>query len=630
MDPSDPLSFMDISLDDDPTPAPSLLPAPSSSSVPRASPTTTVGATSASRTNMDHANTPRFLRWMIHMGLVEASPSSWETAFIQMQSTFELNVQAHPYPDMTTTTEEGEQNALDGNQADTATFDLDPLTAMVQATESEEKRLAAMDLEYRKAQALRNRGKAAARLLPESEEYDEELATLQVIDKDLARLANPHHDGRTNSNNNSNDSEETAQKVARKELLRQVLFVYHCENNDPGYRQGMHEIASYLLFALELDNSGKIDAEYQASLTYHLLEKVLHGMAAAYDVQNNISSKGTATVHGSNTLQLIGRRVDHIVRTHDPLLGQRLAKLQVPPQMYFTKWIRLLFAREVNEVLEFWDEAFFNDQITATQDFMPLLEAWTAARLLVWSAHFMSIRDEGQLLQTLMNLPVEPETHIWCQVARDLLNKRGQSLSIPGNNKDYRPPLEAPPPPPAAAAPSGPLPSTLLPNSLKAPSVAPFKSFLSEAGTGKHLGGWMEQISSKTQILGQRVKQEWEQIAAAAANPDPQHIYQQQAQQRSNNDSGMGYNITYRAAGEEPPMYDPPVPAPAAPPIQQQAPRPLTRNAICKRLDQSTATLHAYLMQQQQASGQIPATVWQALADMQKLSRELRPRNAQS
>ena len=135
----------------------------------------------------------------------------------------------------------------------------------------------------------------------------------------------------------------------------------------------------------------------------------------------------------------------------------------------------------------------------------------------------------------------------------------------------------------------------------------------------------MEQITSKTQILGQRVKQEWEHIAAATNPENIQSVYQPPLTSRRVAEEGMNYNITYRREGEEPRLYDPPVPAPAPPPMQAPSPRPLTRNVICKRMDQSTATLHAYLMQQQTASN-VPSTVWQALTDLQKLSQELRPR----
>eukprot|EP00977_Amphora_coffeiformis_P007512 scaffold1640_cov161-Amphora_coffeaeformis.AAC.35 len=600
-DPDDPLSFLDISLDDDPAPSPVPAAPPSVPSPPpppkEAAPGTTV-LTSI---------TPRFLRWMIHLGLLVDSPSSWELSFQQMQSTYQEHVQAHPYPvGEDEATVGGDKNAPAQQQltsSENNSLDLDPLSAIVRATESEEKQLAEMDLQYRKEKALRNRGKGTARMLPESEEYDEEFATLQVIDKDLARLANPH--------NNDN----TEKEAARQEMLRQILFVYHCENTDPGYRQGMHEIASYLLFALELDISDAVKSSYQAPLTYHLLAQVLQGMAAAFDIQNG-GSAGSA-------LQTIGRRVDYAVRTHDPLLGQRLAKLQVPPQMYFTKWIRLLFAREVTEVLEFWDEAFFGTPVTA-QNFMPLLEAWTAARLLIWSAHFMSIRDEGQLLQTLMNLPVEPETHIWSQVARDIL-KRTPSIVVPANNHEFRPPLASLPPPTPAMPVSSPPPRLHGPPLAAAAAVAPFKSFLAEAGTVKHLGGWMEQLTTKTHILGQRVKQEWEHIAAATNPENIQSVYQPPPVSRRAAEEGINYNITYRREGEEPPLYDPPVPAPAPPPMHAPSSRPLTRNVICKRMDQSTATLHAYLMQQQTTSN-VPSTVWQALADLQKLSQELRPR----
>jgi hypothetical protein len=373
----DPLTaFTDISLDDEPVrPTPVAV-------VPRAS-TATSGTTA----------TPRFVRWMIRVHLLEASASaaSWKTTFDRLQSAYEQCVASHP---LTQEEEEGETLVAHNEQtapAETASPDLDPLTAMVQATESEAQRLAAMDLAYRKERALRNRGQATARMLPESEDYDEAAAALIVLDKDLDRLADPHT--------------TTTVTGARKALLRQVLFVTHCEYPEPGYRQGMHEIASYLLYALELDGASGVlvvEASYRPALTYHVLVQVLRGMRAAFDVHSSSAASRLPTATGpSTTLAQIGRRVDHFVRTHDPLLGQRLASLQVPPQMYFLKWIRLLFSREVQGVLEFWDEAFFAaPSNTQALDWVPLLEALTAARLLVWSAHLMSLPDEGQLLQS--------------------------------------------------------------------------------------------------------------------------------------------------------------------------------------------------------------------------------------
>jgi ribosomal protein L31 len=379
----DPLTaFTDISLEDEPVGIPTPI-----MEDPRASASAT--------------STPRFVRWMIRLNLVEASApaASWQTTFDRLQLAYEQYVAAHPFPQeeeeetvvapVTTTAPAATETAA------AATPDLDPLTAMVQATESEAQRLAAMDLAYRKERALRNRGQGTARMLPESEDYDEAAAALIVLDKDLDRLADPHTTAAAGGVTTT-----TTVTGARKDMLRQVLFVIHCEYPEPGYRQGMHEIASYLLYALELDGArGFVEAsQYQPALTYHVLAKVLRGMRAAFDVQS--ASHPTST-GPSTTLAQIGRRVDHFVRTHDPLLGQRLASLQVPPQMYFLKWIRLLFSREVPGVLDFWDQAFFESPTpTETLQWIPLLEALTAARLLVWSAHLMSLPDEGQLLQS--------------------------------------------------------------------------------------------------------------------------------------------------------------------------------------------------------------------------------------
>jgi hypothetical protein len=225
-----------------------------------------------------------------------------------------------------------------------------------------------------------------------------------------------------------------------------------------------------------------------------------------------------------------------------------------------------------------------------------------------------------------MNLQVEPETKIWCGVARDLLQAQGAPIRIPPENRQYRPPVPGAPTRPPPAASSNPL-RVLAASSLPTPAPS-LKNLLGDVGSGApRLGGWMDKLSSKTQVLGQRVRQEWEQLQAAT-NAESQDIYTATTPVAPTPDAPSNYSLTYRGVTPEPALYDPPVPTPAPPP-QTAAPRPLTRNMICQRLDRATGSLHAYLVQQQQQqpSAPIPPDVWQALADLQKLAREVRPRH---
>ncbi|ORY82027.1 hypothetical protein BCR37DRAFT_379945 [Protomyces lactucae-debilis] len=120
----------------------------------------------------------------------------------------------------------------------------------------------------------------------------------------------------------------------------------------------MHELAGVLLCVVEQAGGPNVLAN-----TYALFDAVMRYAASFYEVP----SKGESPVCV---------RANHIQHTllvqFDPSLAEKLSHLEVEPQMYTLKWLRLLFLREFtfNEVLVLWDLLFAADRTLKLMDFI--------------------------------------------------------------------------------------------------------------------------------------------------------------------------------------------------------------------------------------------------------------------
>ena len=193
----------------------------------------------------------------------------------------------------------------------------------------------------------------------------------------------------------------------RASLLGEVLLVYAREHQALGYRQGMHEILSYVLLALEADLEDAAEAEGSSGDgggdgggdrgaptallfrpdrirhdLYSIFEAIMSRLSPAYDTQETQgtpppgdrggpSPPGTPPPPGSSSssaplspMERMGDSILSKVRdvAGDGSLHRAVTELGVPPQLYCTRWVRLMFAREVahqRDVMELWD-AFFD------------------------------------------------------------------------------------------------------------------------------------------------------------------------------------------------------------------------------------------------------------------------------
>jgi hypothetical protein len=341
-------------------------------------------------------------------------------------------------------------------------------------------------------------------------------AYLQLIMKDLKRLSSPYQltleptvEAATSSpstttttytDNNLNDQ-------PRMQQLKAMLYLFAISHPDAGYIQGMHEIASYCLYIVEIENEGTVanSSIFVQALSYWFTKQILTSLYIAYDVTiendftknnkqtgNNYINNAVITrqpkISNNQLLQMSNRIVQYMAR-FDPMLYTTLQSTlssSIPYQLIFTKWIRLLFGREViasmtdsflnnsnngstdittklshvDTVIFLWDELFdavakishkqHEQQITT--DMSPLqivAEYYCVARL--WHHKYTiehlqqhSATGNNYLLHWFMNIPPESVQQVQFIVQRmNYIIQRQYNLNLTDGSKDILPQFHA-------------------------------------------------------------------------------------------------------------------------------------------------------------------------------------------
>ncbi|KAJ6137877.1 hypothetical protein N7471_004363 [Penicillium samsonianum] len=167
------------------------------------------------------------------------------------------------------------------------------------------------------------------------------------------------------------------QEPDTKSKLTDILFVYSKLNPDVGYRQGMHELLAPILWAVDRDsvkphpgglNGNKdkseglmlklLDAQYVEHDSFTLFLSVMQTARIYYEHGETRSANGQMDV-----IPIVDRC--HYLHKEalaiiDHELSEHLEAVDVLPQIFLTRWMRLLFGREVpfDDVLMMWDLLF--------------------------------------------------------------------------------------------------------------------------------------------------------------------------------------------------------------------------------------------------------------------------------
>lgn len=166
-------------------------------------------------------------------------------------------------------------------------------------------------------------------------------------------------------------------------MLLDILFIFCKLNRDIGYRQGMHEVLAPILWvisrdAIDPESMGQDTEQHSdpdnlvlASFsekhvehdTFTLFSIVMQTVKSFYETG---STEQPAVSTPSNKTPIVERskRIhETYLRQADLELAEHLTAIEVLPQIFLIKWIRLLFGREFpfDEVLSLWDILFAED-----------------------------------------------------------------------------------------------------------------------------------------------------------------------------------------------------------------------------------------------------------------------------
>lgn len=149
-----------------------------------------------------------------------------------------------------------------------------------------------------------------------------------------------------------------------------------------GYRQGMHEVLAPLLWVVERDAVGTnanssmesalgdmLDSTYIEHDTHTLFALIMQTAKYFFAPADSGS-----TSNESPMLARSSRIFDTYLPKADPELHAHLVKLDIVPQIFLLRWIRLLFGREfdLDSVFDMWDALFAIDSTLELVDMISI------------------------------------------------------------------------------------------------------------------------------------------------------------------------------------------------------------------------------------------------------------------
>ncbi|RCI17246.1 hypothetical protein L249_2143 [Ophiocordyceps polyrhachis-furcata BCC 54312] len=176
-------------------------------------------------------------------------------------------------------------------------------------------------------------------------------------------------------------------------LIINILFVY-CKVNPSrgGYRQGMHELLAPIVHVVELDAVDRVAAEADGSSldasmlvvidssyiehdAYMLFSRLMEHALVFYELRDvSTPSKSCDGAPEQRSTIVDKSRFIHEVclRSVDDELATHLVDMEVLPQIFLIRWVRLLFSREfpLDQVLFLWDIIFAVDPCLQLIDFI--------------------------------------------------------------------------------------------------------------------------------------------------------------------------------------------------------------------------------------------------------------------
>ncbi|KAL6713390.1 hypothetical protein ACLMJK_008855 [Lecanora helva] len=207
-------------------------------------------------------------------------------------------------------------------------------------------------------------------------------------------------------------------------MLLDILFIYCKLNQDIGYRQGMHEVLAPILWVVSrdaMDPQSKdqintnldgdmlsiLDGEFVEHDAFTLFGAIMQTVKSSYEVGNSNDPKTASSLVNNSPIVERSKRIHEIYLHHaDPELAEHLTAIEILPQIFLIRWIRLLFGREFpfEDVLALWDALFAEDPG------LDLVDMIAVAMLLRIRWQLLEA-DYSAALTLLLRYPTPPPPH---------------------------------------------------------------------------------------------------------------------------------------------------------------------------------------------------------------------------
>lgn len=253
-------------------------------------------------------------------------------------------------------------------------------------------------------------------------------------------------------------------------LMRRVLFLWSKLNPDTSYRQGMHELLApfVLVFyrdakAAQIGLSEMVDSEDESAAAtlrelfdykylehdcYLAFERLMIKMKEYFQVvtlprrqQRDVTGLLDTNAEIDETLsktpihQICSRIQGTLLEKKDKELHNHLKSLDIEPQIYLLRWIRLLFGREfhLEDVLIIWDAIFAdcggfrNTEIDSVLIDLSLVEHISIMMLVYIRSQLLQL-DYSSCLKRLMKYPPVEDVHMFVEQALQSRNNPNHKL----------------------------------------------------------------------------------------------------------------------------------------------------------------------------------------------------------
>ncbi|CAD6939585.1 unnamed protein product [Tilletia controversa] len=275
-------------------------------------------------------------------------------------------------------------------------------------------------------------------------EHFASLDVLQTIKNDVER-AFPDFEAENTEGDAGGDDESHSGFFKQGRVaqgLTHILYVWSKINSDIGYRQGMHELAGAIWLARErmsvaqsadegqdlLSKFG--DIRYVEHDTYSIFDELMRTHRQCFEWKQPaapVAPPGQEAPPSKPTVSAIIQRCEQVqvlIRQVDPSLGSKLDELDIEPQLWAMRWIRMLFLREFDLLTAFrlWDGIFIADAHS-----LDLVNFLCVAMLLRIRGKLFGA-DNSMALQLLLRFPTDQAFPTDKPEAVDLLIAQARQL----------------------------------------------------------------------------------------------------------------------------------------------------------------------------------------------------------